>query len=120
MGQFVREEEGQGMAEYGLILAGVAVVAIVGIKLLGIKIDEVIDKCNWKVISKILAPLTQVGPNLKAKRDCDAIQYPGHCFTHFIYNGCAQTTHFKYRYIPYNGIWFILLHVNSWLERFSI
>ncbi len=28
MGQFVREEEGQGMAEYGLILAGVAVVAM--------------------------------------------------------------------------------------------
>jgi len=27
MEQFVREEEGQGMAEYGLILAGVAVIA---------------------------------------------------------------------------------------------
>ncbi|MBF0707913.1 Flp family type IVb pilin [Alkalihalobacillus hwajinpoensis] len=49
MGQFVREEEGQGMAEYGLILAGVAVVAIVGIKALGIKIDEVIDTVTGKL-----------------------------------------------------------------------
>jgi len=29
------DEEGQGMAEYGLILAVVAVVALVGFKLLG-------------------------------------------------------------------------------------
>ncbi|WLR59255.1 Flp family type IVb pilin [Guptibacillus hwajinpoensis] len=43
MGQFVREEEGQGMAEYGLILAGVAVVAIVGIKALGVQIDSLVD-----------------------------------------------------------------------------
>ncbi|MGG2025713.1 Flp family type IVb pilin [Gottfriedia sp. S16(2024)] len=37
-------EEGQGMAEYGLILAGVAIVAIVGIKLLGTEISALIGK----------------------------------------------------------------------------
>ncbi|MGG2025712.1 Flp family type IVb pilin [Gottfriedia sp. S16(2024)] len=40
----VAEEEGQGMAEYGLILAGVAIVAIVGIKLLGSEINTLIGK----------------------------------------------------------------------------
>ena len=43
MGQFVREEEGQGMAEYGLILAGVAVVAAGAFLALGGKITEFID-----------------------------------------------------------------------------
>ena len=34
-----KEEEGQGMVEYGLILALVAVAAIVGLGLLGDKLD---------------------------------------------------------------------------------
>jgi len=32
------EDEGQGMAEYGLILAGVAIVAMVAIKALGVEL----------------------------------------------------------------------------------
>lgn len=39
----VVEEEGQGMAEYGLILAGVAVLAIGAFKLLGGQVDILID-----------------------------------------------------------------------------
>ncbi|MCA0987529.1 Flp family type IVb pilin [Guptibacillus algicola] len=39
---FVREEEGQGMAEYGLILAGVAVVAVVAYNELGDRILAVV------------------------------------------------------------------------------
>lgn len=42
MEQFVREEEGQGMAEYGLILAGVAVVAVGVFFTLGGKISEIV------------------------------------------------------------------------------
>ncbi|MCA1032213.1 Flp family type IVb pilin [Bacillus timonensis] len=38
----VREEEGQGMAEYGLILAGVAVVAVAAFFVLGERIDSLI------------------------------------------------------------------------------
>ncbi|NMB13086.1 MAG: Flp family type IVb pilin [Firmicutes bacterium] len=36
------DEEGQGMVEYGLILALVAVVAVVGLNLLGVKVDELL------------------------------------------------------------------------------
>ena len=37
------EEEGQGMAEYGLILAGVALLAIVAVFLLGPKIGALMN-----------------------------------------------------------------------------
>jgi pilus assembly protein Flp/PilA len=40
---FLREEEGQGMAEYGLILAGVAVVAIAAFLFLGNKVKDMIN-----------------------------------------------------------------------------
>ncbi|MCA0172572.1 Flp family type IVb pilin [Bacillus sp. RAR_GA_16] len=43
MEQFVREEEGQGMAEYGLILAGVAVVAAGIFVTLGDRIETLIQ-----------------------------------------------------------------------------
>ena len=49
MARLVREEEGQGMAEYGLILAGVAVVAIVGFKALGVEVDKLIDTVTSKL-----------------------------------------------------------------------
>ena len=37
-------EDGQGMAEYGLILAGVALLAIVAVFLLGPKIGTLMNK----------------------------------------------------------------------------
>ncbi len=37
------EEEGQGMAEYGLILAGIAVVVIVAITALGTRLTDLFD-----------------------------------------------------------------------------
>lgn len=36
---FVKEEEGQGMVEYGLIIALVAVIAIAGLVLIGPKLS---------------------------------------------------------------------------------
>jgi pilus assembly protein Flp/PilA len=39
-------EEGQGLAEYGLILAGVAVLAIVAIFALGPKIGELLNRIS--------------------------------------------------------------------------
>lgn len=42
--RLVKGEEGQGMAEYGLILALIAVVAIAGLVVLGPKIKAQFDK----------------------------------------------------------------------------
>lgn len=42
----LRRREGQGMAEYALILALVAVVAIVAVALLGPKIRDVMMRIN--------------------------------------------------------------------------
>lgn len=39
-------EEGQGLAEYGLILAGVALLAIVAIFALGPKIGELLNRVS--------------------------------------------------------------------------
>jgi pilus assembly protein Flp/PilA len=45
--RLIAEEEGQGMAEYGLILALIAVVAIAGLLILGPKIrDKFVDVSN--------------------------------------------------------------------------
>jgi len=41
--RLVREEEGQGMAEYGLILAGIAVVVMVAITALGGRLTGLFD-----------------------------------------------------------------------------
>ena len=43
------EEEGQGMAEYGLILAGVAIVALVAFTLLGNKIGNMMNNVGNKL-----------------------------------------------------------------------
>lgn len=49
--QLVTEEKGQGMAEYGLILALIAVVVVVALGPLGEKIkdifDDVVDGFDW-------------------------------------------------------------------------
>uniref|UniRef100_A0A7C1FCW3 Flp family type IVb pilin n=1 Tax=Ammonifex degensii TaxID=42838 RepID=A0A7C1FCW3_9THEO len=44
--RLVKEEEGQGMAEYGLILALIAVVAIAALVLLGGKIKNNFEKVS--------------------------------------------------------------------------
>lgn len=41
--RLVKDEEGQGMAEYGLLLAGIAVVVMAAVWLLGEEIDSVFD-----------------------------------------------------------------------------
>ena len=43
-GVLPEREEGQGMAEYGLILAGVALLAIVAVFLLGPKVGALLNK----------------------------------------------------------------------------
>lgn len=44
--KFVSEESGQGMVEYGLILALIAVAVIVGLQALGGKVQGTFDKIN--------------------------------------------------------------------------
>jgi pilus assembly protein Flp/PilA len=44
MKKLMVEEEGQGMAEYGLILAGIAVVGAIAFGSLGKEIGSLIDK----------------------------------------------------------------------------
>ncbi len=41
--RLVKEEEGQGMVEYGLIIALVAIIAMAGLQFLGPAIDAVFD-----------------------------------------------------------------------------
>ncbi len=45
-GMLPEREEGQGMAEYGLILAGVAILAIVAVFLLGPKIGDLMNRIS--------------------------------------------------------------------------
>jgi pilus assembly protein Flp/PilA len=47
--QLVTEEKGQGMAEYGLILALIAVVAVAALSPLGEKIAEVFSGVETKM-----------------------------------------------------------------------
>jgi pilus assembly protein Flp/PilA len=41
-----KDEEGQGMVEYGLIIALIAIVVIVALALLGPKVRDIFDKTN--------------------------------------------------------------------------
>ncbi len=41
---FVRNEEGQGMVEYALIIGGIALIAMVGINLLGPGLDTLFNE----------------------------------------------------------------------------
>jgi pilus assembly protein Flp/PilA len=50
--KLVKDESGQGMVEYGLIIALVAVVAIAGLTLLGPKLDSLF---KW-IDSKLVVP----------------------------------------------------------------
>ncbi|GLB29824.1 hypothetical protein LAD12857_17470 [Lacrimispora amygdalina] len=47
--KFVSEESGQGMVEYGLILALIAVAVIVGLQTLGGKVSSTFDKVNTAI-----------------------------------------------------------------------
>ena len=49
MKNFWKNEEGQGMVEYGLIIALVAVVVIVGITLLGTSTNNVFNSIGDKL-----------------------------------------------------------------------
>jgi pilus assembly protein Flp/PilA len=49
MRRLVQEEEGQGMVEYALIIALIAVVAAVGLTALGPKIDAMFDAIALKL-----------------------------------------------------------------------
>lgn len=49
MKRLVREEEGQGMVEYALIIALIALVAAVGLGVLGPKIDTMFDNIAAKI-----------------------------------------------------------------------
>ena len=49
MNEFLRNEEGQGMVEYGLILALVAVVVIAALTLLGDGINGIFGKVTAKL-----------------------------------------------------------------------
>ena len=44
--KWFKDEEGQGMVEYGLIIALIAIVVIVALVALGPKIREIFDKTN--------------------------------------------------------------------------
>ena len=46
---FVRDEEGQGLAEYALILALIAIVAIVALIFLGNKVSEVLSTVGGSI-----------------------------------------------------------------------
>ena len=45
----LRNEKGQGMVEYGLIIAAVAVVAMVGMGTLGTGLDTFFDNIKTKI-----------------------------------------------------------------------
>ena len=44
--RWFKDEEGQGMVEYGLIIALIAIVVIVALVALGPKIRDIFDKTN--------------------------------------------------------------------------
>ena len=48
--RLVLEEEGQGMAEYALILVAIAIVCIAVYQTLGNKIKDVVQKANDKMV----------------------------------------------------------------------
>ena len=48
--RLVREEEGQGMAEYGLILALIAVVVIAALTLLGDGLDGIFRRVTDELV----------------------------------------------------------------------
>ena len=50
MMNFFKDESGQGMVEYGLIIALIAIVAIVGLKALGPNIQKLFEDAAGKLV----------------------------------------------------------------------
>ena len=46
LSQFDREDEGQGLVEYALIIVLVSIVAMVALQILGVTINGVFDRIN--------------------------------------------------------------------------
>ena len=53
MMNFIQDENGQGMVEYGLILALVAIAAVAALKLLGPSITSLFTKANTELSGSI-------------------------------------------------------------------
>ena len=49
LNQIMKDEEGQGMVEYGLIIAGIALVVIIAIWLLGNNIRDLFTSIGTKL-----------------------------------------------------------------------
>jgi pilus assembly protein Flp/PilA len=47
-----KEEEGQAMTEYGLIIGLIAIVVIAAVTLIGTKLDGVFDEIASKLVTK--------------------------------------------------------------------
>ena len=62
MKNFLKNEAGQGMVEYGLIIALVAVVVIVAVKALGTNTNAAFNKINAKHVDFLLCGLTDAVP----------------------------------------------------------
>ena len=41
------DEEGAAMVEYGLLVAGIALVAVIGVNALGVRVDALFDKVTF-------------------------------------------------------------------------
>jgi len=48
--QMIKEEDGQGMVEYGLIIAGIALVLIVSIGLFGGKLVDLFESMKDRLV----------------------------------------------------------------------
>ena len=51
--RLVREEEGQALVEYGLVLAGLAVAVIFAVKMLGADLLDVIESILAKIKASV-------------------------------------------------------------------
>ncbi len=56
--KWFKDEEGQGMVEYGLIIGLIAVVVIVALVALGPKIRDMFDKVNDELDAAASTPAT--------------------------------------------------------------
>jgi pilus assembly protein Flp/PilA len=48
--RFIKDEKGQGMTEYGLILGGIAVVAVAAVGLIGTNLNTKLSEIAGKIL----------------------------------------------------------------------